>query len=200
MDGYTWDEQREVERQCNLVLDKHFTMLGCTVETTGKVLDLHMGIDRLLTHPDGERRAVQYKVQNKAAYTSRMAFEQFSQERGGDIRKKGWPFHMDWTDDVVFYVHRWNKAFTLSPDEIIEQWDEIVDECNRRQGGLWETKNYKDEAKTIYNYSSWNYCADVWWLTKRGFFKQVMDTSEARRALGMDMDDDDEDFRVAADR
>ena len=119
-------------------------------------------VDRfLIKRTDGRviHRA-DYKVDERAADTGNLAFEDISVERDNRVMAKGW-IHTTISDLVIFYVPPRDEAYVFEVAVLRRIWDDLLRLFPVKPTGTQSTRPYR----------TWNCCVPIAWLRQNKVWK-----------------------------
>lgn len=170
MKASSWAETLAIERQGEAVLDAIFGYEFIIVRATAQ--HQKQKIDRFHIKRDDGRviHRIDYKVDEKAGRTKRLALEHVSVLQQGVMKARGW-VHETIADRIISYVPAIDTAFILPVDTLRSRWIEIQEaaainpETNEK---LWWTSTV-DRGRA---YKTGFYPVPIRWLKEHGFIER----------------------------
>lgn len=183
----TWDKTLEIERDGEGVLDAIFGAEFIIVRATRQ--HQKQKIDRFhINRQDGRIiYRVDYKVDEKAGTTQRLALEHVSVLERGILRAQGW-IHTTIADRIVSYVPKFDTAYILPVAMLRSRWAEIQEAAavNPQTGEkLWWTSTIDHDTKR--SYQTGFYPVPIRWLKEHGFIETEVSAIGAQFRLNLRM-------------
>lgn len=183
MKASTWNETLNVERAGEVVLDVIFGNEFIIVRATRQ--HQKQKIDRFhINRRDGRViYRIDYKVDDKAGKTNRLALEHISVQQKGAVKARGW-VHETIADRIVTYVPKFDTAYVLPVETLRSRWNEIQEAAaiNPETGEkLWWTSTIDRETKRLY-YTAF-YPVPIRWLKEHGFIEHELSAIGAQGRL-----------------
>lgn len=185
MKASTWAETLTIERDGETVLDAIFGTEFIIVKATRQHQKQKMDAFHIKRSDGRIIYRVDYKVDEKAGKTNRLALEHISVQQKGVMKARGW-VHETIADRIISYVPKFDTAFILPVATLRSRWEEIQQAAavNPETGErLWWTSTLDRETKRLY--STAFYPVSIQWLKEHGFIERSVSVIGAQGRLAL---------------